>query len=118
MKSKSLYYIECTCIKDAKFPNTEFHIGDVLWFNRKAAANEMYVYYSYRDNRHTTTEEMNDIRMNWCMFDSHLPLTRRKECAKKWQIKSAAEHAFMYIDTHVFKPVIKEIKVTYEEEEV
>ncbi len=118
MKNKSLYYIECTCIKDAKFPNTEFHVGDIVYFNKNATSNEMYLYYSYRDSKHISAEEMANIRMNWCMFDSHLPLTRRKNCAKKWQIKSAAEHAFIHIDTHIFTPVIKEIKITYQEEEV
>ena len=31
--NKNLYYIECTCIRDVKFPNTEFHIGDILYYN-------------------------------------------------------------------------------------
>jgi len=39
---KSLYYIECICIKDIKFHNVEFHIGDVLYYTNNASSNEMY----------------------------------------------------------------------------
>ena len=45
---KSIYYIECTCIKDCSYPNIDFHVGDVFYYNKKASSNEMYLYYSYK----------------------------------------------------------------------
>ena len=42
--NKSLYFIECICIRDCKFPNVEYHKGEVVYFNPKAASNETYIY--------------------------------------------------------------------------
>lgn len=84
--NKSLYYIECTCIKDCSYPNVDFHIGDVLYYNPKAASNEMYLNYNYRESRHATVEEM--YHYNW---KSYLPYTRQKKNAKKWQIRRYAD---------------------------
>ena len=45
--NKSLYYIECKCIRDCNFPNVSFKTGDVVYFNKKAASNEMYMFNRY-----------------------------------------------------------------------
>jgi len=112
--NKSLYYIECICIKDCSYPNVDFHIGDVVYYNPNAASNEMYLYWNYRENRHATEEEMRYYR-----YKSHLPYTRQKKNAKKWQIKRYADWYVNIInDTGEFKATVKEIKVTYIEEEL
>ena len=119
MKNKSLYYIEVTCTKEASYPNVDFHIGDVLYYNKKAASNEMYLFYSYRDKRHRTKEEEDHIIKTFGRCTSYLPFTRKKTNAKKWQVKSYAESEARWLNnTGEFNAVIKEIKVTYEEEEV
>lgn len=116
--NKSLYYIECTCIKECKYPNTEFHVGDVVYFNKKAAFNEMYLYFNNTEHRHLTDEEKNNIPLCYKWL-AYLPFTRQKKNAKKWQIKRYADwEAHIINDIGQFNAVVKEIKVTYQEEEV
>ena len=117
--TKSLYYIECTCIKDCSYPNIDFHVGDVFYFNKKASSNEMYLYYDNRHKRHLTEQEKDFIGVTFGKYISHIPFTRLKKNAKKWEIKSYAEHEARIInDKHMFNAEIKEIKVTYTEEEM
>lgn len=117
--NKSLYYIECTCIKNCKFPNVEYHIGDIIYFNPKAASNETYVYYDYINKCHTDWYKENHIKYGGLISNGHLPYTRQKKFAKKWQIKSYAEYWTRWIEEiGDFKCNIKEIKITYEETEV
>lgn len=114
---KSLYYIECTCVKECKYPNVEFHVGDVVYFNKKAASNEMYLYFNNVEHRHLTDEEKNRIPKIY-KWSSHLPFTRQKKNAKKWQIKRYAEweaNVINYIGE--FNAIVKEIKITYQEVE-
>ena len=108
--NKSLYYIECTCIKDCSYPNIDFHIGDVFYYNKKASSNEMYLYYSYKDKRHRTDKETEHIKSTFGQYTSHIPFTRLKKNAKKWEM--------LINEKGEFNAVVKEIKVTYEEEEV
>ena len=119
MKNKSLYYIEVTCIKDVSYPNVDLHIGDVLYFNSKASSNEMYLLYSYKHNRHRTKEEEQHVINTFGRYTSYLPFTRKKTNAKKWQIKSYADGEAKWLNnTGEFNAIVKEIKVTYQEEEV
>jgi len=116
--NKSLYYIECTCIKDCSYPNIDFHVGDVFYYNKKAASNEMYLYYSYKDKRHSTSEEDEHIASTFGKYTSHIPFTRQKRFAKKWEIKRYPDWEAMLINEKgEFNAVVKEIKVTYTEEE-
>ena len=109
--TKSLYYIECTCIKDCKFPNVEYHIGDIIYFNPKAASNETYVGYG-------KDKDGNYKNPYTYWSSSHLPFTRQKKFAKKWQIKEYADnHARRVNEIGHFTAVVKEIKLTYIEEE-
>ena len=117
--NKSLYYIECTCIKDCSYPNIDFNVGDVFYYNKKAASNEMYLSYSYKNKRYPTEQEKDHIGVTFGKWTSYIPFTRQKRFAKKWEIKRYAEHEANRInDMGEFNAIIKEIKVTYEEEEV
>ena len=117
--NKSLYYIECTCIKDCSYPNIDFHVGDVFYYNKKASSNEMYLYYSYKNKRHLTEQEKDYIDVTFGKWTSHIPFTRLKKNAKKWEIKRYADwNAMLINEKGEFNAVVKEIKVTYEEEEV
>ena len=69
--TKSLYYIECTCIRDCKFPNVEYHIGDIIYFNPKAASNETYVYYDYINKCHTDWYEKNHIKYGGKIYNDN-----------------------------------------------
>ena len=110
MKNSSLYYLEFTCIKDVKFPNVEFHVNDVLYYNPKASAKEMWKY-----NGITSTETDENFR-KYC-YGSYLPFTRLKKNARKYKKLSSLEAIKKYIDAKGdFKCNIKEIKVTYSEE--
>jgi len=112
--NKSLYYIECTANSDLEFKTawkdeqfTKFHKGDVVYFTPKAASNEMYVGYGKDKNPYS----------GWS--SSYLPFTRQKRFAKKWQIKEYADRNAEYINEKgQFNAVVKEIKITYTEEEV
>lgn len=114
--NKSLYYIECTCIKNCIYPNIEFHEGDIFYYNKKARANEMYL-WNYKDSNRNISEEAIKYRGigDW----SYLPFTRQKKFAKKWQIKEYAENISRLIESRgEFTCSIKEIKITYTEEEI
>jgi hypothetical protein len=117
---KSLYYIECTCIKNCKFPNVEYHIGDIIYVNPKASSDETYVYIYYSDSKEKAEIcEHTKNKYNVLIYAGHLPFTRQKKFAKKWQIKSYAEDLAYKIEKRGdFKCNIKEIKMIYEEEEV
>jgi len=111
--NKSLYFIECTAKDDIEFKNgwtdtikTVYKKGDVVYFNPKASSNETYVGYG-KDNP-------------YCYWsNSHIPFTRQKKFAKKWQIKEYADKNARWIEQigH-FTPVVKEIKLKYVEEEI
>lgn len=110
MKNSSLYYMECICIKDVKFPNVEFHINDVLYYNSKASAKEMWKY-----NGITSTETDENFRKYF--YGSYLPFTRLKKNARKYKKLSSLESVKKYIESKGdFSCKIKEIKVTYVEE--
>lgn len=114
---KSLYYIECTCIKDVKYPNIEFHVGDIFYYNKKASSSEMYLYCN-KDHSPLTEEQKNNIPLIY-KWHAYLPFTRQKKNAKKWQIKRYADwEARIINDIGEFNAVVKEIKITYTEEEV
>lgn len=116
---KTLYYIECTCIKECTYPNIDFHVGDVFYFNRKASSNEMYLNYNYRYKRHLTEQEKDFISVTFGKYVSYIPFTRQKRFAKKWEIKYYAENEARIINSYgEFNAVIKEIKLTYTEEEI
>ena len=120
--NKSLYYIECTAKSDIEFENgwancqygqennlikTIYKKGDVVYFNPKATSNETYVGYGPNKNPYRY----------WS--SSHLPFTRQKKFAKKWQKKSYAEnYSIMINNIGQFTATIKEIKITYTEEEI
>lgn len=117
--NKSFYYIELTCIKDVTYPNTEFHKGDVLYFNKKAASNEMYLFNALKDPKDPV---MNDDHRKkyWGVGNSiYLPFTRKKQNAKKWEIRRYPENIKNIIDKKgEFTCRIVEIKVSYTEDEV
>lgn len=116
---KSIYYIECTCIKDCSYPNIDFHVGDVFYYNKKAASNEMYLYYSYKHKCHLTDEDNEHLDKTFGKYTSYIPFTRQKRFAKKWEIKRYPDLESRIInDMGEFNAVVKEIKVTYEEEEL
>ena len=115
--NKSLYYIECKCIRDCNFPNVSFKAGDVVYFNKKAASNEMYMFNRYVNPDSSVSK--NAYRYRGIGSWSYLPFTRLKKNAKKWQVRSYAEYIERVLkDIGDFEPIIKEIKITYEEEEV
>ena len=120
--NKSLYFIECTANSDLEFENgwancqwgkennlikTIFHKGDIVYYNPKASSNEMYVGYG---------ADKNPYRF-WS--SSHLPFTRQKKFAKKWEIKRYPDDIADTINRiGQFTAVVKEIKITYIEEEI
>ena len=114
---KTIYYIECTCIKTTQFPNVTINEGEVLYFNNKASSNEMYIF-----NRHINPESeiiKHARQYNIFSSNSHIPFTRQKKNARKWQIKRYAEQNARWINgIGQFNAIVKEIKVTYTEEEV
>ena len=119
---KKLYYIECTCIRDVKFPNTEFHMGDVLYYNGNASSDEMYLYNDIAlhnaDYKHMI--EMNENTQRYKgLAKSYLPFTRQKKNARKYKKLKQAEWIKTVIENrNDFACEIKEIKVTYTEEEL
>lgn len=105
--NKSLYYIECTCIKDCIYRNVEFHIGDILYLNPKVTSHEMFVGYGKEKNPYQYWDH------------GYLPFTRQKRFAKKWQIKDYVDKYARWINgIGQFNAIVKEIKLTYDEEEV
>jgi len=113
---KKLYYIECTCIKDCNYPNIDFHTGDIFYYTPKATSNEMYLYWNYREKRPPTSDEVHHYKFK---YKAYLPLTRQKKNAKKWEIKRYADfNALLINDLGEFNAIVKEIKITYTEEEV
>ena len=120
---KSVYYIECTCIRDVKFYNTEFHIGDVIYYCNNASSNEMYIYNNNvlhnTDYENITEMTENVNRYKALCNQSHLPFTRQKKNARKYKKLSQAEWIKSCIEyKNDFKCEIKEIKITYTTEEV
>lgn len=120
---KKLYYIECTCIRDVKFPNTEFHVGDILYYNGKASSDEMYMYNSkaLHNTDYDSFIEMDENirRYKGLLKQSHLPFTRQKKNARKYKKLKQTEWIKTTIENRGdFKCEIKEIKVTYTEEEL
>jgi hypothetical protein len=121
--NKNLYYIECTCIRDVKFPNTEFHIGDVLYYNGNASSNEMWIFYnknynktvSENDELYRIEADENVQRYAGLCNKGYIPLTRKKNNARMYKKLSQAEWIKTIIERRDdFKCDIKEIKVTYD----
>jgi G:T/U-mismatch repair DNA glycosylase len=120
-KTLYYYYIVCTCIRDVKFPNTEFHIGDVLYYNNNAASNEMWIFnnkaFSNKDNLYLIEADENVQRYKGLCNKSHIPLTRKKKNARLYKKLSQAEWIKTIIENrNDFKCEIKNIEVTYEYE--
>ncbi len=116
---KTIYYIECTCIKDCNYPNVDFHIGDIVYYNPKAASNEMFLGYSDKENRPLTYEELLPYSCCYKPHNIYLPFTRQKKNAKKWQVKRYADWTAHLINgVGEFEATVKEIKITYTEEEI
>lgn len=116
--TKSIYYIECTCIRDVKFPNTEFHIGDIIYYCNNASSNEMYI---FNNSLNTNSDiEFENVKQYRALCNkSHLPFTRQKKNARKYKKLKQAEWIKLIIDNkNDFKCDIKEIKITYTEEEI
>lgn len=120
--NKNLYYIECTCIRDVKFPNTEFHIGDVLYYNNNASSNEMWIFnnkaFSEKENLYIIEADKNVQRYQGLCNKSYIPLTRKKKNARLYKKLSQAEWIKSIIEErNDFKCEIKNIEITYEFEE-
>lgn len=115
--TKSLYYIECECRKNIVFPNVTIKEGEILYYNSKASSNEMH-YFNPLIN--LNSEVINNVsKYRGIGTRSYLPFTRKKQNAKKWEIKRYAENIARFINKlGEFHAVIKEIKVTYKEEEI
>ena len=113
--NKTIYYIECTCIRECKFPNVEYHIGDIVYFNPKVTSNETYVcYYDVINNCYTDWYKENHTKYGALISNSHLPFTRKKQNAKKWKVKRYAESIARIInELGEFNAVIKEINISY-----
>lgn len=113
--NKSLYYIECTCIKDCHYPNVDYKVGEVVYYNPRAASREVYVLRNDKTREYVEQSELSEIRWKYG-WTSYLPFTRQKKNAKKWQIKSYADsYASQINEIGEFNCVVKEIKVTYSE---
>lgn len=117
---KKLYYIECTCVRDVIFPNTEFHVGDVLYYNGNASSNEMWMYnrkaFLNADNLYLIEADEN-IKRYKVLAKSYLPFTRQKKNARKYKKLKHAEYIKSCIERrNDIKCEIKEIKITYTEE--
>lgn len=117
--NKIIYYIECECTRECKFPNVEYHIGDIVYFNPKTSSNETYIYWDHINKCYTNWYNENRITYGSLISNGHLPFTRQKKFAKKWQLKKYAEYNARLIEkTGNFKCNIKEIKINYAEEEI
>ena len=110
--NKKLFYITCICIKPFSVESgwawkniTEFHEGDVLYYNLNATAQEMYV-----------LSKNNPYKIY--SSPSYLPFTRLKKNAKKYKQRKYCEEICKYIESKgFFKCEIKEINVIYQEDE-
>lgn len=120
---KNLYYIQCTCIRNVKFPNTEFHIGDVLYYNNNASSKEMWIFYNKnynkafpeKDNLYLIEADENVQRYVGLYNKCHIPFTRKKKNARIFKKLSRTEWIKSIIESlKDFKCDIKEIKVTYD----
>ena len=112
---KSLYFVELTCVKECEYANVKFNVGEVVWLNPNAMGKEMRMYKLCPDGSWFNTKNKYDYFPN----PSYLPFTRQKKFAKKWQIKHYAEkYASIINRIGEFNAVVKEIKLTYSEEEV
>lgn len=120
------YYIVCTCIRDVKFPNTEIHIGDALYYNNNAASKEMWIFYnknynktvSENDELYRIEADKNVQRYQGLCNKSYIPLTRKKKNARLYKKLSQAEWIKSIIEErNDFKCEIKNIEITYEFEE-
>lgn len=116
---KKLYYIECTCIKEVKFPNTEFHIGDVLYYNGNASSDEMWMYNKKKlQNTDYYAEIDENIKRYKGLAKSYLPFTRQKKNARKYKKLKQAEWIKSCIERrNDFTCDIKEITIKYIKEE-
>lgn len=122
MNNIVIYYIECTCIREVKFPNTEFHVGDVLYYNGNASSNEMYIYNVYNKSYNINDVQRQEIDKNINRYiaicnKSHLPFTKQKKNARKYKKLKQVNNIKTCIESRGdLKCEIKEIKVTYKEE--
>ena len=122
--TKSLYYLECVCMDDISFPNGDFHKGEVFYYNSNASAKEMCLYNfgRFATMPAAKAEKIRSLANDYKHINNsgpYLPLTRQKRYAKKWQIKKYPNHMKTYLESKGhFKCEIKELKVTYKEEEV
>ena len=115
---KSLYYIQCTAKTDFTFDtgyqeheHTDFHVGNVVYYNKKTMAREMHLKIRWPGVE-------NPYRSISSGFN-YLPFTRKKQWAKRWEKKYYAQKTANIINSKgQFDAVVKEIKMTYEEEEV
>lgn len=115
---RTLYYLELRCIKDVKYPNTEFHTQEVVWFKPDTRAGEMYLFnYKLSDEELGKLGDGNPGKYRGLPGDwGYLPFTRQKRYAKKWKVRSYPEHIARVIDSYgEFKCEVKEIKITYAE---
>ena len=115
--NKSLYYIECTFVKDSQFPHVNYKKGEIVYYNPKSASNETYV---FEWNNSVEEKVLNHARQyNIFSSNSHIPFTRQKKNAKKWQISSYPENIVRSLE-HIgdVKCITKEIKISYTEEEI
>jgi len=115
--NKTIYYIECKCIKNIVFPNVTIKEGEILYYNKKASSNEMYCFNNFINPDSEIVKNANKYRAigSW----SYLPFTRKKQNAKKWEVKRYAEDIVRIMNKlGEFNAIIKEIKVTYNEEEI
>lgn len=121
--NKNLYYIECTCIRDVKFPNIEFHVGDILYYNGNASSKEMWIFFnknynkavSEKDNLYLIEADDNVQRYAGLCNKGYIPLTRKKKNARMYKKLSQAEWIKSIIERREdFKCDIKEIKVIYD----
>ena len=111
-----LYYIECTCIRDCNFPNTSFKTGDIVYINPNASSKEMYIWNPYINTESLIIQHAK--RYSRFGTSSYMSFTRQKRNAKKWKVKRYPERIVNIINSYgEFNAVIKEIKVTYTEEE-
>lgn len=115
--NKLIYLIECTCNKELSFPNVDFHPGDVVYYNKNALSDEMYLGYDYRTYNPIKREVLERYKLlgRW----ARLPFTRQKRFAKRWTKDGYADRIAEEINNiGDFNAIVKKINVTYTEEEI